>query len=125
MDKLKPNQTTGVTKEYFPVRHHTSSKYGDSKTTIAASIIPQQQYIDQCIHFCINNVPAWILDEVPENSCMLNMAEGVNTKSIRDLLLGIKKNMAYSKVEPLPIKKIGTGAKSDCIYFVGDESMRE
>eukprot|EP00956_Cyclotella_meneghiniana_P016595 scaffold26255_cov106-Cyclotella_meneghiniana.AAC.4 len=125
MGKLKPTANARVTKDCYPVRHHTSSKYGDSETTIAASIIPQRQYIDQCIHFCIKDVPARILDEIPENSCMLNISEGVTTKTIRDLLLGIKKNMAYSKVEPLPIKKIGTGGQSNCIYFVGDESMKD
>jgi hypothetical protein len=96
-----------------------------STMTVCSKWLPnfklRETFLNRIVSFSILGVDPKILDEVPSNPAGLNISEPNNSKTIRELLSGMK---PYQNMTSLasPILRITHSVNPNRITFLGDDS---
>jgi hypothetical protein len=80
----------------------------------------QRDFLRRSIHFTNTGVHHQKLDEVPGNPANLNLREAINTKPIRELLLGAKQHQHMSNL-PSPILRITHSVANKHVTLLGED----
>jgi hypothetical protein len=110
-----------TTADYRLMHIRVSIAHNDSMLEMASQLQTQRDFLNRIVSFTISGVDPKILDEVPNNPAGLNVSEPNNSKTIRELLSGMKPHQTMTNLTS-PILRITHSMDPYRITFLGEDS---
>jgi hypothetical protein len=107
--------------DYRRMHIRVSIAHNDSMLEMASQLQTQRDFLNRIVSFTILGADPKILEEVPNNPAGLNVSEPNNSKTIRELLSGMKPHQTMTNLT-LPILRITHSVDPHRITFLGEDS---